>query len=99
MGRKGVRAGERREAAAGRAGEAAGPPARGRPREDARCPGTLRAEPKTPGPAQQGESAGWHGTAVIPLWGKGMGNLQLPGKQRVLPLVMLHRCRGKTCCL
>lgn len=63
VGRAGVWTGERREAAAGRAGEAAGAPARSWPREDARCPGTLRAEPKTPGPAQQGESAGWHGWA------------------------------------
>lgn len=48
--------------------------------------------------SQLGGTAG-HGTAVIPLWGKGVGNLQLPGKQRVLPLVMLHRCGDKTCCL
>lgn len=56
MGRKGVWTGKRREAAAGRAREAAGSPARSRPREDTGCPGTLRTEPKTPGPAQQGES-------------------------------------------
>lgn len=78
VGRKGVWTGERCEAAAGRAGEAAGPPAWSRPGEDACCPGTLRAEPKTPGPAQQGESAGWHSwawdrvTALLssPSWAK-----------------------------
>lgn len=55
MGRKGVWAGKRREAAAGRAGEAASSLARSWPWEDTGCPGTLRTEPKTPGPAQQGE--------------------------------------------
>lgn len=56
MGRTSVRAGDGREAAAGRAGTAAGPPSGSRPRKNTSCPGAVRTEPEVIGSTQQGES-------------------------------------------
>lgn len=56
VGRTSVRAGDRCEAAAGRAGTAAGPSSGSRPRKNTSRPGAVRTEPKVIGSTQQGES-------------------------------------------
>lgn len=56
MGRTSVRAGDGREAATGRAGEAAGPSSGSGSRKNSRCPGTVRTEPKATGSTEQGKS-------------------------------------------